>query len=205
MSVNIVTLAEMKAMLGIEDTDNDAILTDWMEGIEGRFDEHCKRVFARSASVTQVFDGGARSLRVKRYPIESISSVTIASDQDWATGTVLESDDYRYKGERGLVYYGTGEYAWPAGIQTIRIVYAGGYVAAGTTPGTGQTAMPEAVRRAMFLQGGWEWRNRTTLGSATVSAQGVTIQQGAQVALAILGRTLLPDVQATLEPFVNEV
>ena len=53
------------------------------------------------------------------------------------------------------------------------------------------------------MQANFEWRNRKTLGINQVSQSGASIQQGAQVSLALKQRTLLPEVETTLQPFVR--
>ena len=203
MSLYIVTLAEMKAELGIDDTDDDSVLTEWMEGLQGRFDEFLERTLLRSASETEILDGGSRFIYTKRWPIESVTSIHIASDQDWDNGTVLDATvpDYLIDQDRGKISYGVGTYQWPDGFQNIRVIYAGGYVACDGSPTGDQTAMPDAIRRAFFMQSGYEWRNRHTLGITQISASGAAKQVGAGVALDLKGKTLMPEVEQTLMPF----
>jgi hypothetical protein len=57
------------------------------------------------------------------------------------------------------------------------------------------------LRRAVLMQGAFEWRNRTTIGLGQVSQSGTTVAAGAQVALALKGQTLLPEVQTVLQPY----
>jgi len=176
MSLYILTLAEMKAELGIDDTDDDAVLTEWMEGLQKRFDAYCERTLLYSASVTEYHDGGERWLLLDRYPVESISSIIIDQDREWDSEDALtEDEDYVLNADRGRIAYGTGEYLWTAGFQNIRVVYAGGYVACDGSPTGSQVAMPYDLRLAMRLQVGFLWRNRRNLGAQAVSGQGVTV------------------------------
>jgi len=204
MSLYIVTLTEMKAELGLTGTGDDIVLTEWIEGLQARFDEHLNRTLLRSGSAEEIFDGGVTMLRPKRYPIESVAEIVIDGDQDWGdANSILASDDYLVDKGRGQIFFGHGDDRWPTGRQCIRLTYAGGYVGTGTSPGTGQTAMPDAIRRAMFMQLGFEWRNRTTLGIAQVSADGSSKQAGADVALALQNRSLMSEVEQTLANFVR--
>lgn len=190
----IVTLSEMKAELGLTDTTDDAALTLWMAALDGRFDSFLNRTLARSAAAEEIFDGGGKMLLLARFPVESVASINVDGAALWAADTLLDADAYRLNKTRGRIYYGTsGDIAWPAGRQNIRVIYAGGYVGAGELPAAGQTAMPEAIRRAYLMQCGFEWRNRSHLGQASVSAQGAGIN--------LAPAKLLPEVETILEEF----
>lgn len=191
MSLFILQLEEMKRELGITDSKDDAALTLWLEGLQVKFESHCERDFLRSTSVTEYFDGDVTSLLLRRYPVESIASIHIDVDQDWDDDNLLDSDDdYLLQPNRGKIFYGRGNTKWPEGRQHIRVVYTGGYVAAGQAVGAGQTAMPDDLRRAMLLQAGFEWRNRLQLGRESVSGQGATV--------SLAPAELLPEVKAIL-------
>jgi len=75
--------------------------------------------------------------------------------------------------------------------------------AAGTLATNGQENDRQTLRRAFMLQASFEWRNREQLGISQVSSQGVTVQQGAQVATALKFQTLLPEVQTSLVKLVR--
>lgn len=196
MSVYIQTLDEAKADLGITDTADNAVLTDCMESLQGRIEEHLQRTLLRG-TYTEVHDGGVRALQVKAIPIESIASIHISSDQTWDADTLLDSSDYRYKADRGLIWYGDGTYQWTAGVQNIRVVYVGAYVAAGSNPSGVQLAMPEAIRDAFRLQLGFEWRNRRTLGQQSVSMNGQ--------AVSLAPAKWLPAAEAALQPYARVI
>jgi hypothetical protein len=193
VSLYIATLAEIKADLGISDSTDDAALTRLAEVIQGRFDALCQRVFLRTASAVEYFDGGERILLLEHWPVESVA-VYLDADRAFAAASLLAATEYTLNAARGRLHYGDGSVAWPDyGRQTIKVVVTGGYVAAGSSPSAGQLAMPEGVRRALLLQVGFEWRNRRNLGQQSVSAQ------GANVSLA--PADLLPDAKAALAPF----
>lgn len=176
MSLYIVTLAEMKAELGLTDTNDDAVLTKWMNGLQGRFDDECQRPLLRGADIEELFDGGSSWLFLARFPVESIASVHVSADQDWSDANKLAAADYVLNKPRGrLMVAGIGD-AWPEGAQNIRVVYTGGFVACDGNVAAGQMAMPEAIRRAFFMQLGFEWRNRLNLGKANISMQGQSVQ-----------------------------
>lgn len=187
----IVTLSEMKTELGLADTTDDAVLTQWMAALDGRFDSFLNRTLARGVGVIEYFDGGGRMLLLDRFPVESVASINVDPDGLWGADTLLAVTDYRLNKLRGRIVYGAdGSSPWETGVQNIRVVYTGGFVSAGEIPPAGQTAMPEAIRRAYFMQCAFEWRNRTHLGQASVSAQGGSIN--------LAPAKLLPEVQDIL-------
>lgn len=189
MSLYIATLAELKSDLGIADTNDDAALTRLMEGLQGRFDSHLNRTLLRGADVEEVFDGGLTQLPLARFPVESVSAVYEDLDGEFPAGSLIE--EYRVHLARGLVMRDDGR-PWNDGVRCIKVVYTGGYVAAGSTPGAGQEAMPEDLRRAFLMQACFEWRNRTTLGKSNISAQGISV--------AISPARFLPEVSDCLAP-----
>lgn len=192
MALYIATLAEVKADLAIADTTDDAVLTRWLEGLQGRFDACCGRRFLYSSEETEILDGGVKSLFVRRWPIASMSAVAIDVDQDWTDeDNVLDSDDYIVEHRRGALLYGRGFAPWPEGRQCIRLVYAGGFV---TNLGAAASYVDayelQTLKRAFLMQGEFEWRNRRTLGLSQVSQNGT--------ALSIAPAALLPDVASAL-------
>jgi hypothetical protein len=193
MSLYIVTLAEMKAELGLSDTADDAVLTRWMNGLQGRFDDECGRGLLRSADLEEILDGGESFLFLSRFPVESVASVHVAADQDWSDANRLAASDYILNKGRGrLMPAGIGA-QWPQGAQNIRVVYTGGFVACDGTPAAGQSAMPETIRRAFVMQLGFEWRNRLELGKSSVAVQGQSVQ--------IAEAKLMPDVREALSAY----
>jgi len=171
----IATLNEIKAEIGIADAEDDVGLTTKAEGLQGRFDDHLQRTLLRGADVEEIFDGDYTWLTPTRYPIESVAHIYVDADAVFGADTEISSSDYRLNKRLGRIAYMAGQYKWAAGMQNIKVVYTGGYVAAGTVAASGQVAMPETIRRLFFMQLGFEWRNKTTLGNQSVSAQGASV------------------------------
>jgi hypothetical protein len=191
----IATLAEIKAVLGIEDAVDNANLTLWLEGLQGRFDGFLERTLLEGADVQEIFDGDVTSLYPSRCPIERVSEIVIADDQDWADGDVLDADDYVIIHARGRILYG-GVYKWPAGRQNIRVTYTGGLFSS-ANDGTAansyvRPADVAAARRAMVMQARYEWQHRDLLGLQSLSAQGTNVN--------LAQAELLPEVRQTLNP-----
>ena len=119
-SLYIVTLAEMRAELKIGDDADDALLTNWMAGLQDRIDQHCERKLLR-AEDTEYFNGGETYLYLRRFPVESIASVHVDHDQVWDAGALLTTDSYRLRADRGRVGYGVaGNEFWPRGAGSCR-------------------------------------------------------------------------------------
>ncbi len=194
MSLYILTLAEARAELGLTDTADDEVLARWMDGLQGRFDGFLKRTLARATDAVELLDGGEPVLYLKRWPVESVTSVHMDADQVWDAASLLDSGDYRLSALRGTLVRGVdGMIRWDKGVQNVRVVYSGGFVPAGQTATAAQFAMPDDLRRAFAMQLGYEWRNRRSLGQQSVAAQGVSV--------SLAPAALLPDVEAVLNPY----
>ena len=55
------------------------------------------------------------------------------------------------------------------------------------------------------MQVGFEWRNKENLGVTQIAQNGVSVQTGAGVALALKGMTLMPEVEQALLPLLRTV
>jgi len=197
VSLYVVTLAEMKANLGISDAQDDTVLTRWLEGLQDRIEQALGRELLRQVGAEEILDGGERFVYVKRWPVESGTTprVWLSTDQDWCDDNELDFDlqEFLVKWDRGKFSYGVGNYNWPGGFQNVRIVYTGGFVAAGESAGAGQSVMPEGIRRGTFIQGEFEWRNREHLGQRSINAQGASVN--------LAPAQLLPEVVRIIEAF----
>lgn len=188
MNLYIVSLFEMKAELGLKDAQDDGLLGRWMEGLQGRFEEYCNRKFERVQNESEILDGGGDYLLLRRFPVEAVVTVHIDAEQSWTDGTLISASDYILNQERGRISYGISP--WPAGKQNIRVVYNGGYVPSGRPVGTGENAMPEALRSAFIIQGEFEWRNRANFGKQSIGAQGMNVNLAPAKFLPIVEQTL---------------
>lgn len=175
MSLYVITLIEAKADLGLPDTSEDAVLTRHMEGLQGRIESYIGRPLVRTVDVEEILDGGVGWLLLSRFPVESVKTVHVDATQTWTAATLLESTEYLLHKTRGRLIRSGTDCSWPSGSQNIRVVYTGGYSLAGSEAVSGQESMPEALRGAMSMQLGFEWRNRRTLGAQSVGSQGQTL------------------------------
>lgn len=166
----MITLLEtIKARLGLPESDvkDDDLLNSIIEAVGARFDRETNRTLARGAAVTEEFSGDDCELRVSRYPIESVASFHLKSDE---TEGWVEQADVVYLVRKAVLISLGGPVGTAA--QQLRVTYTGGYVMPGETAGAGQTALPKelelaAVEMTLFL-----YHNKDRLGIAATSGSG---------------------------------
>ena len=186
----IVTLAELKAELGIADTADNNALTQLISAIQGRFEDLCGRRFDR-AERTERHNGGTSFINLRAFPVETVAEVKhIAPD---GTETVYEQgSDFYLVTYRGRILT-EQRVPFPEGVESMSVRYTGGFVPAGTSPQAGQYAMPDGLRRVFFMHAASEHRNRTNLGLTSVKAQGSSI--------SLSPAALLPEVRDGLAEY----
>jgi hypothetical protein len=79
-------------------------------------------------------------------------------------------------------------------LQVLRVTYAGGYVLPGTTPGSGQTALPDEIEQACVEQVAFWYQRRHQLGLASVPTSERNFFRIAEF-------DLLPQVRKALEKY----
>lgn len=187
----LTTLLKLKVRIKIDafDVKDDATLNGFLSLVSGRFEKFCNRKFARDAAATCVFRGDELDLRVDRYPIESVTSFHLKTNE--TEGWVAEVSDYLISGSRAIVTLpaslGTQE-------QLLRVTFAGGFVLPDSTPSAGQTALPDEIEQSCIEQAAYLWQRKNELGLTSVSADNSSIQQFAAM-------DLLPGVKEVLKKF----
>jgi hypothetical protein len=187
----LTQLTTVKTRLGIAPADmaDDLLLTNFIAGLSGRFERECNRTFGIGYGINFDFRGDEMNVRPDRCPVVSVASFWSKATE--ALGWVVESPtpDYLIGQQKNVI-----ELAAPLGssVGLGRVVYTGGYVLPGTTPGTGETALPSEVEQACVEQCAYVYQNRARLGVASMSAEGGSVQQFGNL-------DLLPSVRAVLE------
>lgn len=193
---NLAQLSAIKTRIGIpaSDTADDSILTNFIKSVSGAFERHCNRRFDRAAGATYEFDAQKTEIIPERYPIEAVTAWDLKTDETtgWVAQTVTD-----YLIRQGCVI------SLPAALgvegELGRITYTAGYVLPGTTPGAGQTALPDEVREACVEQVVYLYQNRKRLGVSSVSGQGGSIAKDAQSVVNPL--PFLPQVMQALHQY----
>jgi hypothetical protein len=186
---NLTQLSAVKTRLGISDTADDTLLTNFIKFASARFERQTNRLLDRQAAATDEFSADTTELRVSRYPIESVSAFHLKTDETegWVAQTGI---DYIIRCTCVV------SLPFPIGdsSQLVRLTYAGGYVLPGTTPGSGQTALPDDLEQACVEQVTFWYQRRHQLGLVTVPADGRTFYEIRQL-------DLLPNVLPVLKKY----
>jgi hypothetical protein len=192
---HVCTLTDVRQRVGYEtaNTTDDDLIIDIERGVAAAFDRYCNRTLIDTgASITEYYKGGADTLVLASYPVISITSVKEASDYDFTNADALTvSDDYRSVDDKGILKRLSTR--WLDGEDTVQVVYRGGYQLAGTTPETGETALPNDIREAAIQQVVYWLRRRHDLGLSSTSAQGMSISKD--------DGDLLPSVKMILDRY----
>ena len=169
----LTLIADVKTRLRMDafETKFDTLLTNFILSVSGRFEKECGRLFARSAAATQEFPGDETELRVVRYPIESVTSFALKTNE--TDGFVTQTGvDYLIRNACVV--------SLPAAIgdwrQQLKLTFAGGYVLPADTAEAGQTALPEDLEQACIDQVAHFFASRDRLGLTSISGEGGSIQ-----------------------------
>ena len=202
--MGLCTVAQFKTQYswGV-DTADDTLLAQIIAGVSARFARAAGRVSngvpcleittwgSSSPLILNVPEARSEWLWLPAWPIVSVTKVQESHDCDWDNADALTlNEDYKVDAALGGLYR-MG--FWYTGIQTVRIETVGGYTAAGDTPGTGETALPDDVVDAAIEQVGYAYQNRHSLGLTSVSGG------GGSVARALDGLGLLDGVRRVAE------
>jgi hypothetical protein len=103
----MTTLADVKAMLGITDTTQDARLELLLNRISAMIAHYCDRVFTRTTYTSETYTGTNRqALVLRQWPVVSVSSVAV-------NGTTMAATEYEVKTQdqaMGAIYKAGGWY-----------------------------------------------------------------------------------------------
>ena len=189
----LAELATLKARLGLaeEDVRDDDLLTGFIALVSARFERECNRIFGRAADITEEFSGDETELRLNRYPVDStgITKWELKSGEvtGWETQTGVDCLIRR----NCVVSLTTAIGTWQ---QQLRITYSGGYVLPGATATAGQTELPDDLEQACIEQCAYLYQSKDRLGLVSVSGDGGSVSQFAQL-------DLLPSVKPTLKKY----
>jgi hypothetical protein len=187
----LTLLSTAKARLAIDqfDLQHDAILTNAIKAVSIRFDKECNRTLARTLAITEEFSGDDTEVRVPCYPVETVTKFELKANE---TEGWIQQTGTDYLLRRKCVI----SLAAPLGTfrEQGRVTFTGGYVLPGTTPGAGQTALPDDLEQAAVEQVASWFQNRDKLGLVRNRPWQGTYQQYAQL-------DLLPNVRAVLKRY----
>src|SRR2546426_1110381 len=190
----LTQLSTVKSRLALTVTDYDGLLTTAIKAVSDRFDKECNRNLARTAAATHEFDANDTEILPPCYPVEVVTKFELKSNE---TDGWIEQTGVQYLLRRQCVISLSTPLSYQ--LSTInspiaRITYTGGYVLPGTSPGAGQTALPDDLEQAAVEQVAYWFRNRDKTGLARSWPSGGTYE-------SFLQSDLLLEVRAVLKKY----
>ncbi len=142
---DLVSLAQLKAYLGVQSSADDILLGSMIGQISRAICTYLNRSFVLPRDVVDLFDGNGRNrIQLRNWPVVSVSSVSIdgqpipqAADCQ-SHGWLLEPSDNEPPGAMQMIMLRGG--VFPRGWQNIAIAYRAGYQILGeaaTIPASG--------------------------------------------------------------------
>src|SRR5437016_5146714 len=188
----LTILSTVKTRLVLTVTDYDGILTNAIKAVSDRFDKETNRTLARTTAATHQFDATDTEVSPPCYPIESVTKFELKSNE---TDGWIEQTGVQYLIRRQCVISLSSPLRTPnSALCTARLTYAAGYVLPVTTPGAGQTALPDDLEQAAVEQVPYWFRNRDKLGLVRIWPHDGTYEGFAQL-------DLLREVKAVLRKY----
>ena len=188
----LAQLTTIKSRLALTVTDFDDLLTNAIKSVSARFDNECNRTFTRAVNATYEFNAEEIELRPLCYPVESVSKFELKNNETdgWSEQTGVE-----YLIRRQCVISLSSPLRTPnSALCAARLTYTGGYVLPGTSPGAGQTALPDDLEQAAVEQVAFWYQNRDKLGLVRIWPHDGTYETFAQL-------DLLREVKAVLRKY----
>src|SRR6266480_1934045 len=169
----LTQLSTVKARLALTVTDYDGILTNAIKAVSDRFDKETNRTLARTTAATHEFGADETEVSPPCYPIESVTKFETKSNE---TDGWIEQTGVSYLLRRQCVVSLSSPLdTRPSTLA--RLSYSAGYVLPGTTPGAGQTALPDDLEQAAVEQVAYWFMNRNILGLDTIWPHGGTYEK----------------------------
>jgi hypothetical protein len=192
--VNLTTLAKVKTLLELTETDWDGLINELIGAVSERCASYCNRDFENKSRV-EYHDGGGRYLYLMGLPVVgSITSIYGSDTWEWASGDLINADDY-FLHASGMVGYRYG--AWPYGPKALKVTYTGGYGSffeGEGSPPEGYNPPPDGLEMAARTQVAYDFNRRKDVGLESVSFPDGTIQK-------VSSGEFLPSVKAVLNRY----
>ena len=147
----LITLANLKTYLKIDDTSHDTQLEQLINSVSTLMLREIDRDLVYTTYTDEYLDGsGEEELYLPEWPIVEITSIT-ENDISLTEG---EEEDYTVYAAQGYLRKVSGK--WAAGRRNIKITYKAGYWVASEVEGVDE--MPKDLQLACMKQVGIEWK-----------------------------------------------
>ena len=125
--MSLTTLANLKAFKNLSASEHDAEITRLIPAVDAFVAQYCNRVLEQ-ATVTEYQSGraGQQTLRLKQYPVASITSLHDDPDRVYASDTLIAPADYVLTDAKAGIVQLDG-LTFNAGLNNLRIIYLGGF------------------------------------------------------------------------------
>jgi len=172
--LDVCTLEDVKASLGLSDGSFDAELAGYITAVSRMLDEKCGPIVQRTITGEEL-DGGWRTLQLKWWPVVSTTTVV---EYNGATSTTLTEQTpgtapaagYRVKKPNGLLTRYSGGVLHGFARLVVATYVAGRYA---TT-----AAVDERFARAAVLTIVEQWRANKGMGTVTFGVAGEGVVSG---------------------------
>lgn len=181
----LFTRDELKTHLGLSGTSHDAFIDQLVTQVSLLVPSWCNRIAPDGSSAiedsvtdaTEFYDGtGAQELRLKRYPVTSVTTVHVDSDRTFGAESLVPATSYTIDKPQGVLrFLPHGESGinaisyWPSGTRNVQVVYRGGY-----------STLPADLKLGAMLWAGSMFAKRAAVGivSESIGGYSVTYQGG---------------------------
>ena len=156
--MDLITREELGDYLGEQIIEDD--IADQVIGhVSRRMARFCDRDdWGGSSSRTEYLDGGSKFLMVRYWPITSVTNIWDDPEHEWATNTVLASDDYWIAKDPEANGHILLDYTPTCSPWSMKVTYTGGYSATGSIPQDLKTAALMQCKTQVYQM-------QTTLGN----------------------------------------
>jgi hypothetical protein len=160
--LTLCTVEDVETFIGVIDTNEQPLIEMMIEEFCARAEAECNRKFLRKVDEIEYFSpkGDTNRLRVKRYPIETVSEIIESPNGDWASATPFQSTDYGLIADEGIIRL--RDLSFQAGEQTVRVTYTGGLAREAG-------GVPSDLRFACCRQVVFWWQRKRLQGVESVS------------------------------------
>lgn len=171
--MDLTTLDKVYLALGTSGVATDkahgGLLSEMITAISARVEQSMRR-HVQSTSRTVVYDvqPGQRMVQLFGYPVTSVTTVHHDLDRDFASDSLIDSDNYSVDSRTGALWL---DYEYAPDRQILQVVYTGGMAA---TTAAFIAAFPD-VTQAVTMQVVEEYRRRNAHGANSVAVAGDSV------------------------------